>query len=130
MEAISGFAGVETSVRLFLTDAVNTGRLTLEQYVRAACEAPAKTWGLWPRKGAIRVGSDGDLTIVDLERRGTIEARSLHGKNNHTPYEGRATVGAAVATICRGRIVMRDGQLVGEPRGRVVGPAGQRTNHD
>jgi dihydroorotase len=119
-QATSGFAGVETSVRMFLTYAVNVGRMTLQDYVRVAAEGPARTWGLYPRKGAIQVGSDADLTIVDLRRRGVIEAARMHGKNNHNPFEGRRTTGEAVATIVRGQIVMRDGELVGAPQGRMV----------
>lgn len=113
-KAISGFAGVETSVRLFLTYAVNTGILTLEQFVRASSEGPAKTWNLWPRKGAIQIGSDADLTIVDLDQEGVIREARLHGKNNLNPFEGRRTKGAAVATIVRGKVQMKDGKLVGE----------------
>jgi dihydroorotase len=119
-QAVSGFPGVETSVRLFLTEAVNTGRMTLQQYVRAASEGPARVWGLYPRKGAIEIGSDADLTIVDLQRQGVIEAARMHGKNNHSPWEGRRTTGEPVATVVRGQMVMRDGELVGEARGRMV----------
>src|SRR5207237_8205416 len=82
-KAVSGFAGVETSVRLFLTYAVNTGLMSLQQYVRVSSEGPARTWNLLPRKGAIQVGADADLTIVDLQRSGIIEAERMHGKNNH-----------------------------------------------
>jgi dihydroorotase len=110
----SGFAGVETLLPLMLT-AVNEGRLTLERLVHATSEAPAKTWGLWPRKGSVAVGADADLTLVDLERPGEIHAANLHGMNNLSPFEGRATVGAVVTTIVRGRVVVRDGELVGEP---------------
>ena len=121
-KAVSGFTGVEVSVRLFLTYGVNAGRLTLEQFARASSEGPAKAWGIYPQKGAIRAGSDADLTIVDLEKTGVISASRLHSKNNITPFDGHRTKGEAVATICRGRIVMRDGELVGEPRGRMVRP--------
>jgi len=120
--AVSGFAGVETSVRLFLTYAVAAGRMTLSQYVRASSEGPARAWGLYPRKGAIQVGADGDLTIVDLGKTGVIAASRLHGKNNHTPFEGRSTTGEVVATVLRGQIAMRDGELLGAPRGRLVRP--------
>jgi dihydroorotase len=77
---------------------------------------------VYPRKGAISIGSDADLTIVDLEREGVIEAARLHGRNNHNPYEGRRTRGEAVATVIRGQVVMRNGELVGQPRGRMVRP--------
>jgi dihydroorotase len=121
-KAISGFAGVEVSVRLFLTYGVNAGRMTLQQFVRASSEGPAKTWDLYPRKGAIRLGSDGDLTIIDLDKAGVIREDEMHGKNNLTPFDGHKTQGLAVATIVRGNIVMRDGELVGAPKGRVVRP--------
>lgn len=118
--AASGFTGVETSVRLFLTHGVHAGRMTLEQYARASSEGVARAWGLYPRKGAIAVGSDADLTIVDLEREGPIEGAQLHGRSDVTPFEGVRTRGAAVATIVRGRIVMLDGEVVGEPSGALV----------
>jgi dihydroorotase len=123
-QTLSGFAGVETSVRLFLTYAVGAGAMSLQQYVRAASEGPARMWGLYPRKGAIRVGSDADLTIVDLQREGIIAAASLHGKNNHGPWEGHRTRGEAVATVVRGKFVMRNGELLDPPRGRMVAHAG------
>jgi dihydroorotase len=110
----SGFAGVETLLPLMLT-AVHEGRLSLERLVHASSEAPAKAWGLWPRKGSVTVGADADLTLVDLERPGTVRAAELHGKNNLSPFEGRATLGAVAATIVRGRIVVRDGVLLGQP---------------
>ncbi len=121
-DAISGFAGVEVSLRLFLTYAVATGKMSLEQLVRATSEGPARVWGLHPRKGAIALGSDADLTILDLDAAGIIDEEQLHGKNNVTPFHGRPTKGKAVATVVRGRFVMRDGELEGSPRGRVVVP--------
>jgi dihydroorotase len=120
--AISGFPGVETSVRFFLTNGVNAGRMTLQQFVRATSEGPARTWDIYPQKGTIALGSDGDLTIVDLAREGVIRDADLHSKNHVTPFDGRKTKGAPVATIVRGRIVMREGELVGESAGRMVRP--------
>jgi len=121
-KAISGFPGVETSVRFFLTFGVNAGRMTLQQFVRASSEGPAKTWDIYPQKGTIAVGSDGDLTILDLDKEGVIRDDELHSKNHVTPFDGTATKGAPVATIVRGQIVMRDGEVVGEARGRMVRP--------
>ncbi len=119
-EAVSGFGGVELSLRLFLTLGVNAGRLRLQDVVRATSEGPARTWGLFPRKGSLEVGADADVTIVDLDMEDVIEASRLHGKNNLTPFEGLLTRGGAVATIVRGQMVMHDGVLLGSPRGRMV----------
>jgi dihydroorotase-like cyclic amidohydrolase len=121
-KAISGFPGVETSVRFFLTFGINAGRMTLQQFVRASSEGPAKTWDMYPQKGTIAVGSDGDLTILDLDKEGVIRDDELHSKNHVTPFDGTPTKGAPVATIVRGQIVMRDGEVVGEARGRMVRP--------
>ena len=88
--------------------------------MRATSESPARTWDLFPRKGAIAVGSDADLAIVDLDVADTIAESRLHGKNNHTPFEGYPTRGAAVATVVRGRVVMQGGQLTGSPIGTMV----------
>jgi allantoinase len=117
-KAISGFAGVETSVPVFLTYGVNAGKLTLEQFVRASSTGPAQAWGIYPQKGSIQEGSDGDLTIIDLDKKGVIEEANLHGKNNVNPFLGHETTGAPVATIVRGRIVVRDGVLDPEARGK------------
>jgi len=115
-QAVSGFAGVETSLRLFLT----YSGLSLPRLVSAMSEEPARIWGLAPRKGRILVGSDADLTIIDLAREDTIEEHRLHGKNNLSPWLGRRTRGLPVATLLRGEIVMRDGELLGAPTGRML----------
>ena len=120
--AISGFPGVETSVAYFLTYAVNSGRMTLQEFVRATSEGPAKMWDMYPQKGAIRIGSDGDLTIVDLNKEGVVRDDELHSKNHVTPFDGDKLKGMPVGTIVRGQIIFRDGQLVGSPAGRMVRP--------
>ena len=109
----SGFAGVETMLPLLLTFGVHEGWLSLERLAEATSEAPAKAWSLYPKKGAIDVGTDADFTIVDLGREGVIRAAELHGKNNVSPFEGQTTKGAAVATIVRGHVMMHEGELVG-----------------
>ncbi len=128
-KAISGFAGVEVSVPLFLTEAVNPGKLSLEQFVAATSMNPAKTWGIYPQKGSIQVGSDADLTIVDLEREGVIDAGKLHGKNNVTPFDGWKVRGMPTATIIRGHVVVREGEFQSGPLGRMVRPATATREH-
>ena len=110
----SGFAGVETMLSLLLTRGVHEGWMSLERLVAVTSEAPARIWGL-SQKGRVEPGADADLTIIDLDKPGTISAATLHGLNNLSPFEGWSTRGAAVTTIVRGRPVVRDGALVGEP---------------
>ena len=116
-----GFSGVEILLPLLLT-AVKEGRLTLSDVVRLTSDGPARAWGIYHRKGVIAVGSDADLTLVDLSRERVIDQDRLHGKESVTPFHGRPTVGAAVSTIVRGRVVMQGGRLVGGPSGRMVRP--------
>ena len=87
---------------------VNEGWLSLERLVQVTSVAPARVWGLDVKTGSLAVGKDADLTLVDLERNDVISAAGMHGLNNLTPYEGMHTRGAAVATIVRGKVVMRD----------------------
>jgi len=106
-----GFPGVETSMRLMLT-LVHAGRLTIEQYVRAASAAPARAFGLYPRKGVVQSGADADLVVVDPGLRGPVLGAALHSERSRfTPFEGLVTVGGPVATVVRGRVVMRDGKV-------------------
>jgi dihydroorotase len=110
----SGFAGVETLLPLLLSE-VAVEHLSLERVVALTAESPARTWGLWPRKASMQIGSDADLTLVDLQREGSIAADRLHGMNDFSPWEGRRTIGAVEATIVRGHVVMRAGRLTGDP---------------
>jgi len=118
-DCVSGFVGVETAVPLMLTE-VNKGRLTLNYYVKVASENPAKVWQVYPRKGALKVGSDGDLTIVDMNKSSVIDCTKLHAKNNPTPFDGWEVKGMPVYTVVRGHIQMKDGEPVGNPIGRMV----------
>lgn len=121
-QCMAGVIGVETSVPLFLTE-VGRGRLTLEEYVRLASENPAKLWGFYPQKGSLLPGTDADLTIVDLEREGTIRNSDLHGKSKEGVFDGVKTKGKAVSALVRGRFVLKDEVLLTEPGyGRLVRP--------
>lgn len=112
----AGFPGVETQMPLMLT-AVNAGRLSICDYVRLAAAAPAKIWGLYPRKGAIQPGADADITIVDLARAWTIEDAKLQSRAKITPWNGARVRGLPIHTLVRGRFVMRERALVAETRG-------------
>jgi dihydroorotase-like cyclic amidohydrolase len=81
---------------------------------------------MYPQKGAIALGSDGDLTIVDLKKEGVVRDDDLHSKNHVTPFDGDALKGMPVGTIVRGQIVMREGELVGQAAGRMVRPSVQQ----
>jgi dihydroorotase len=117
-----GFPGVETSLPLMLT-AVNEGRLTMERYVALSSAAPARAFGLYGRKGVIAPGADADLVVVDMNRSDVLGADQLHSRGRVSAYEGMSVQGFPIMTLVRGKIVARDGRLLGEPGwGRLVTP--------
>jgi dihydroorotase len=113
-ECQCGMLGVETALPLMLTE-VARGRLTLTDYVRIASVNPAKLWRLYPRKGTIRVGSDADIVVVDLNLTGTIDQEQLHSKSRISSWHGREVRGLPVCTMVRGKVIVQDGVLRGAP---------------
>jgi dihydroorotase len=111
-----GFPGVETQMPLMLTE-INRGRATIQDYVRWSAESPAKVWGLYPRKGALMVGSDADLAIVDLNREWTIDDAMIQSRSKISPWHGRKATALPIHTLVRGRFVMKGRTLQGNARG-------------
>lgn len=113
----SGLPSIEDRVNAFYTYGVKRGRLDLQRFVDAASTQAAKLFGLYPRKGTIRPGSDADLVIYDPGYRGTISA-STHLMNvDYNPFEGMAIEGRPQVVTLRGEVMVREGQIVG-PAGR------------
>ena len=75
--------------------------------------APAKLFGMYPRKGAVAVGSDADLVVYDPTRRRTISASTHHMDVDYSCYEGRTVQGASDVVMSRGSVVVRDGEFTG-----------------
>jgi len=111
----SGMPGVQTLVTLLL-DHVNAGRLTLERFVDLTSAGAVRVFGLLG-KGRIARGYDADFTIVDLKAKRRIENSWIASKCGWTPFDGMETTGWPVATIIRGRTIMRDGALVASGQG-------------
>jgi allantoinase len=112
-EAPFGVPGVETTLPMMLTG-VAQGRLTLERLVAARSEAPARAYGLWPRKGHLGIGADADFVLVDANTRTTLRDDAVVAKVSWTPFAGRVVQGRAVATYVRGRVAAQDGRPVGD----------------
>jgi dihydroorotase len=89
---------------------VSLGHLTLDTLVRLMSENPAKVIGRYPQKGAIQVGSDADLVIVDLERETVPADEKTYTKSGWTPYVGRTFKGYVETTLLRGNVIARDGK--------------------
>lgn len=114
--AAPGFPGVETQLPVLLSEGVNKGRITLEKLVEVCCYNNAKTFGIYPKKGTISVGSDADLTIVDLNKTDKMSIEKLHyWASDFTIFEGMKLKGWPTHTILRGKIVMEKGQITTKP---------------
>ncbi len=109
-----GIPGAETMLPLML-DAVAQGKITLERLTDFLSETPARLYGLYPRKGAIQVGSEADFTIVDMSQIYKLEARNMLTSCGWIPYEGWEVRGKATHTILRGKVVMHQGEIIGRP---------------
>jgi dihydroorotase len=114
----SGMPGVQTLLPLLL-DHMAQGRLSLERLVDLTSTGPARIYNI-AGKGRIALGYDADVTLVDLKARRVIRRDWMATKSGWTPFEGREVTGWPMATIVRGRIAMREDQLLGEPIGEPV----------
>jgi dihydroorotase (multifunctional complex type) len=92
---------------LMLTD-VNAGLIDLSSIVRLMCENPARLIGRYPQKGAVAVGSDADLVLIDLKASRIARDEAVISKVHWTPYAGRTMVGLPVTTIRRGEVIARN----------------------
>jgi dihydroorotase-like cyclic amidohydrolase len=101
---------------------VNAGRMTINQYVKVASENPARVWQMYPKKGSLSIGADGDLTIVDMNKEAVIDPKKLHSKNVPTPWGGWKVKGVPTCSIVRGNVQMQDGEPVGKAVGRMQTP--------
>jgi dihydropyrimidinase len=109
----NGIPSVQERVDLVHTCGVVPGRLSLQAMVDACSTQAAKLFGLYPRKGAIQLGSDADLVVYDPSSRGTFSRECSYSKVDYNPYEGWERKGRAAVVAVRGQVQARDGEFVG-----------------
>jgi allantoinase len=114
-KAWGGVPAIETMLPVLLSEGVNKKRISMTRLQKVCCENPARVFGLFPKKGTIRKGSDADLVIVDLKAKRKVRGSDLHYKVGWTPYEGWMLQGWPLMTICRGKVVFRDDQIIATP---------------
>lgn len=110
----NGAPGVEERIPLLFSEGVMKNRLSMNRFVETMCTNPAKIYGLYPQKGIIQPGSDGDLVIIDPEAEYVITHDRMHSAVDYTSYEGIKIQGKVSLVMQRGRIVAEDGQFKGE----------------
>ena len=110
----NGLPGVEDRLDLLHDGGVVGGRITKERWVEITSTAPAKLFGMYPRKGAIAVGAAADIVIYDPNRKHTISAKTHHMDVDYSCYEGRSVQGGSDVVLSRGATVVRDGEFTGK----------------
>lgn len=120
-QAWGGISGIQTMLPALLSEGVNKRGLPLPQLMKLLATNPARLFGLYPQKGAIAIGCDADLVVVDLDREWTLTADQLFYKNKHSAFVGCSFKGAVERTFVRGQTVYQSGQITVEPGfGQVV----------
>jgi dihydroorotase-like cyclic amidohydrolase len=109
-----GLPGVETTLTMLL-DAASRGWMTMEQIATVYSANPARLLGLHPRKGAIQVGSDADIVLVDPNAKHVLRNEDIVSKAGWTPYAGLTVTGRPVMTLLRGTLVAEEGKVTAEP---------------
>lgn len=109
----NGMPGVETRLYLLWDGGVRTGRISMNRFVEITSAAPAKIYGLYPRKGTIAVGADADILVWDPEREHALNQSELHMRVDYSPYEGRRVKGKASHVFSRGELIIDNDKFVG-----------------
>jgi dihydropyrimidinase len=108
-----GIPGTEELLPLVHTFAAHSGRIGMQQLVNLLSSGPARAFGLYPKKGVLKVGSDADIVLFDPDEVWTLSKETLHSASGYTAYEGTQVVGKVKFTYSRGRLVMGDNIYLG-----------------
>ena len=108
-----GLPGVENRLLLLFSEGVLGGRITPERFVALTSANPAKLFGLWPQKGLLAPGADGDVVVIDPRATTTIRHADLHDNADYSPWEGFVCQGAIRHTLSHGRVIFSDGVFSG-----------------
>ena len=110
-----GFGGASLIYPIMLSEGYHNRGISLSRIAQLVALNPARSHGLFPRKGAIAIGADADLAIIDLETEKEVGTEDMNSAQDYTPFAGMRLKGWPTDTIVRGIPVMRDGIIVGQP---------------
>lgn len=111
----NGVPGIETRLALLMSEGVMKQRIDIHTFVSVTATAPAKLYGLYPRKGTISPGSDADLVIWNTDLEFTLTNSMLHHNVDYTPYEGMELNAWPDIVLSRGDVIAKDGECLASP---------------
>src|SRR3954454_4863983 len=119
--APGGHNGIETRMAYLFSEGVMKGKLSINRYVAVSSAAPAKLFGIYPRKGAIAIGSDADIVMIDPKLKRKLTLADLHSDCDYSIWDGWGFDGFPVLTMVRGHVLVENGNWTGpEGIGRFV----------
>jgi dihydropyrimidinase len=124
-QAPRGLPGIQERISLVYNGGVHAGKISANRFVDLIATTPAKLFGLFPRKGTIAVGSDADMLIFDPKAELTLSKSVGLSRVDYCPYEGMRVHGAPWLVIQRGRMISREGKVMGKPGGGEYLPRGR-----
>ena len=109
----NGGPGIEHRLSLIYSGGVHGGKFSANRFVQLVSTAPAKLFGLYPRKGTIAVGSDADVVIFDANEQQTISVATHHMRVDYSMFEGTRVKGVTKTVLSRGNVIIDNGRFVG-----------------
>jgi dihydropyrimidinase len=113
-DALSGFPGIGTLLPILLSEGVNRDRISLQQLTELTSTNAAKIFGMYPKKGAIEINSDADITLIDLKKEMKVSSDLFGGFSDYIVYDGWKLKGWPVKTIVRGKVVAENFEVIGK----------------
>jgi dihydropyrimidinase len=111
----NGGPGIENRLQLIHHYGVNQGKLSINRFVELTSTAPARIFGMYPKKGTIAAGSDADIVLWDPNTEHTISAKTHHMRVDYSMFEGYQVRGNARKVIARGEVIVDEGRFLGRP---------------
>jgi len=113
-DALAGFPGIGTLLPILLSEGVNKNRITLDKLIHLTSTNAAKIFGMFPKKGSIELGSDADITMIDLKKEKKVTSELFGGFSDYIVYDGWNLKGWPVKTIVRGTTVAENFEVIGK----------------
>ncbi|MGH9830964.1 MAG: amidohydrolase family protein, partial [Blastocatellia bacterium] len=110
-----GGPGIEHRLSLVYTGGVHGKRFSPNRFVQLVSTAPAKLFGLYPRKGTVAIGSDADLIVFDPNEEQVISAKTHHMRVDYSMFEGIRVKGVPKVVLSRGKVVVENNNFTGRP---------------
>ena len=120
-DAPAGMTNIEIMGPVMI-NAVNQGKLTINQLAAVMSENQAKMFNLYPQKGSLEVGTDADIVVVDMDTEYIMDQEKLHSRTKLTPFNGLKMKGKVDATFLRGKKIVEHGEMIAEPGGKFIRP--------